>query len=182
LPLKNVRREPQTLSGSRRIKSQAGGAILLHRPTDDPVIEFIIQLAARVPLGDPLVACAVHGADRFPVPIRKNIHPQRPLPSPVVQREARFFKADRFLQDHHRAYWVRFVVTYSAVKDADGKISFDKRGIIVKLSKIPMDREKVRKKEITMFSVSEKASEMIKEFLKSRSEAASIRVLMQEGG
>ena len=33
-----------------------------------------------------------------------------------------------------------------------------------------------------MFSVSEKASEMIKEFLKSRSEDASIRVLMQEGG
>jgi Fe-S cluster assembly iron-binding protein IscA len=45
-----------------------------------------------------------------------------------------------------------------------------------------MDREKVRKKEIAMFSVSEKASEMIKEFLKSRTEAASIRVLMQEGG
>jgi hypothetical protein len=62
------------------------------------------------------------------------------------------------------------------------KISFDKRGIIVNLSKILTDREKVRKKEITMFSVSEKASEMIKEFLKSRSEAASIRVLMQEGG
>jgi Fe-S cluster assembly iron-binding protein IscA len=40
----------------------------------------------------------------------------------------------------------------------------------------------VRKKEITMFSVSEKASEMIKEFLKNRTEAASIRVLMQEGG
>jgi len=33
-----------------------------------------------------------------------------------------------------------------------------------------------------MFSVSEKASEMIKEFLKNRSAAASIRVLMQEGG
>ena len=33
-----------------------------------------------------------------------------------------------------------------------------------------------------MFSVTEKAIEMIKEFLKSRSEAASIRVLMQEGG
>jgi len=33
-----------------------------------------------------------------------------------------------------------------------------------------------------MFSVSEKASEMIQEFLKSRSEAAAIRVLMQEGG
>lgn len=38
------------------------------------------------------------------------------------------------------------------------------------------------KKEITMFSVSEKASEMIKEFLKNRTEAPSIRVLMQEGG
>jgi len=63
-----------------------------------------------------------------------------------------------------------------------GKISFDKNGIIVNLSEILTDREKVRKKEITMFSVSEKASEMIKEFLKSRSEAASIRVLMQEGG
>jgi iron-sulfur cluster assembly protein len=33
-----------------------------------------------------------------------------------------------------------------------------------------------------MFSVSEKASEMIKEFLKDRKEAPSIRVLMQEGG
>lgn len=63
-----------------------------------------------------------------------------------------------------------------------GKISFDKRGIIVILSEILTDRENVRKKEITMFSVSEKASEMIKEFLKSRSEAASIRILMQEGG
>jgi hypothetical protein len=45
-----------------------------------------------------------------------------------------------------------------------------------------MDRKKVRKKEINMFSVSEKASEMIKEFLKNRTEAPSIRVLMQEGG
>jgi Fe-S cluster assembly iron-binding protein IscA len=33
-----------------------------------------------------------------------------------------------------------------------------------------------------MFSVSEQASAKIKEFLESRSEAASIRVLMQEGG
>ena len=33
-----------------------------------------------------------------------------------------------------------------------------------------------------MFSVSEKASEMIKEFLKGRTEAPSIRILMQEGG
>jgi Fe-S cluster assembly iron-binding protein IscA len=33
-----------------------------------------------------------------------------------------------------------------------------------------------------MFSVTEKASEMIKGFLKNRPEAASIRVLMQEGG
>ncbi|MEK6535815.1 MAG: hypothetical protein AABZ40_09240 [Thermodesulfobacteriota bacterium] len=70
----------------------------------------------------------------------------------------------------------------AAARKIDGKISFDKKGIIVNLSKILTDREKVRKKEITMFSVSEKASEMIKEFLKSRSEAASIRVLMQEGG
>jgi Fe-S cluster assembly iron-binding protein IscA len=38
------------------------------------------------------------------------------------------------------------------------------------------------KKEINMFSVSEKASEMIKEFLKDRAEAPSIRVMMQEGG
>jgi Fe-S cluster assembly iron-binding protein IscA len=45
-----------------------------------------------------------------------------------------------------------------------------------------MDREKVRTQEVNMFSVSEKASEMINEFLKGRSEAASIRVLMQEGG
>ncbi len=37
-------------------------------------------------------------------------------------------------------------------------------------------------KEINMFTVSEKASEMIKEFLKDRTEAPSIRVLMQEGG
>jgi Fe-S cluster assembly iron-binding protein IscA len=33
-----------------------------------------------------------------------------------------------------------------------------------------------------MFSVSEKASEMIKDFLKDRSEIPSIRVVMQEGG
>jgi Fe-S cluster assembly iron-binding protein IscA len=33
-----------------------------------------------------------------------------------------------------------------------------------------------------MFSVSEKATEMIKEFLKDRPEVSSIRVLMQEGG
>jgi Fe-S cluster assembly iron-binding protein IscA len=33
-----------------------------------------------------------------------------------------------------------------------------------------------------MFSVSEKASEMIKDFLKDRSEVPSIRVVMQEGG
>jgi Fe-S cluster assembly iron-binding protein IscA len=33
-----------------------------------------------------------------------------------------------------------------------------------------------------MFSVSEKASEMIKEFLKNRTEPPSIRVVMQEGG
>jgi Fe-S cluster assembly iron-binding protein IscA len=33
-----------------------------------------------------------------------------------------------------------------------------------------------------MFSVSEKASEMIKDFLKDRSETPSIRVVMQEGG
>ena len=38
------------------------------------------------------------------------------------------------------------------------------------------------KEEIIMFSVSEKASEMIKEYLKNRKEAPSIRVLMQEGG
>jgi ribosomal protein L18E len=62
------------------------------------------------------------------------------------------------------------------------KISFDKREIIVNLGKILTDRKTVRKKEIAMFSVSEKASEMIKEFLKNRTEAASIRVLMQEGG
>jgi Fe-S cluster assembly iron-binding protein IscA len=35
---------------------------------------------------------------------------------------------------------------------------------------------------MNMFSVSEKASEMIKEFLKDRAEAPSIRVVMQEGG
>jgi hypothetical protein len=62
------------------------------------------------------------------------------------------------------------------------KISFDKKRIIVKLGKILTGLKKVRKKEITMFSVSEKASEMIKEFLKNRTEAAAIRVLMQEGG
>jgi Fe-S cluster assembly iron-binding protein IscA len=33
-----------------------------------------------------------------------------------------------------------------------------------------------------MFSVSEKASEMIKEFLKDRTEPPSIRVVMQQGG
>jgi Fe-S cluster assembly iron-binding protein IscA len=33
-----------------------------------------------------------------------------------------------------------------------------------------------------MFSVSEKANEMIKEFLKNRPEAPSIRVVMQQGG
>lgn len=33
-----------------------------------------------------------------------------------------------------------------------------------------------------MFTVSAKASEMIKDFLKNRDDAPSIRVLMQEGG
>ena len=33
-----------------------------------------------------------------------------------------------------------------------------------------------------MFTVSEKASDAIKEFLKDREDAPSIRVLMQEGG
>ena len=64
----------------------------------------------------------------------------------------------------------------------DLKIPFDKREIIVKLDKILTDRKKVRKKEIAMFSVTEKASEMIKEFLKNRTETPSIRVVMQEGG
>jgi Fe-S cluster assembly iron-binding protein IscA len=45
-----------------------------------------------------------------------------------------------------------------------------------------MDMKDGPKKETAMFSVSEKASEMIKEFLKNRTEAPSIRVLMQEGG
>ncbi len=64
----------------------------------------------------------------------------------------------------------------------ENKISFDKNKIIVIVSEILMDPGTVRKKEREMFSVSEKASEMIKEFLKNRTEAPSIRVLMQEGG
>jgi len=74
---------------------------------------------------------------------------------------------------------------YSFLREAEtvrAKKPFDKRKIIISLSKILMDRERVPKKEITMFSVSEKASEMIKEFLKNRTESPSIRVLMQEGG
>jgi Fe-S cluster assembly iron-binding protein IscA len=47
---------------------------------------------------------------------------------------------------------------------------------------MPTGRSPVIKKEKNMFSVSEKASEMIKEFLKDRPEAPSIRVVMQEGG
>ncbi len=37
-------------------------------------------------------------------------------------------------------------------------------------------------KEMNMFSVTDKAIEMIKEFLKNRTDAPSIRVVMQEGG
>lgn len=37
-------------------------------------------------------------------------------------------------------------------------------------------------KEKMMFTVSEKASEMIKEFLRNRPEPPSIRVILQEGG
>ena len=37
------------------------------------------------------------------------------------------------------------------------------------------------KREDKMFEVTEKASQMIKEFLKNRAEAASIRILMQAG-
>jgi hypothetical protein len=62
------------------------------------------------------------------------------------------------------------------------KKSFDKWRRIVKLMQNQTDKKRPIKKETTMFSVSEKASEMIKEFLKNRSEAPSIRVLMQEGG
>jgi hypothetical protein len=36
-------------------------------------------------------------------------------------------------------------------------------------------------REEKMFEVTEKASEMIKEYLKSRTEAPSIRILMQAG-
>jgi phage anti-repressor protein len=60
--------------------------------------------------------------------------------------------------------------------------SFDKRQKIVKLMQNSTDKKRPITKEMNMFSVSEKASEMIKEFLKNRSEAPSIRVLMQEGG
>jgi hypothetical protein len=62
------------------------------------------------------------------------------------------------------------------------KKRFDKRDFIISLSEKPTDRSPVIKKENIMFSVSEKASEMIKEFLKDRPEAPSIRVVMQEGG
>ena len=52
---------------------------------------------------------------------------------------------------------------------------------IDKLIKIPVGIKPV-KMEMNMFSVSEKASEMIREFLKDRAETPSIRVVMQEGG
>jgi hypothetical protein len=52
---------------------------------------------------------------------------------------------------------------------------------IDKLAKIPVGGKPI-KKEMNMFSVSEKASEMIREFLKDRADAPSIRVVMQEGG
>ena len=63
------------------------------------------------------------------------------------------------------------------------QISFDKHDLIVKLKgKKWTVRESRKRRKISMFSVTEKASEMIKEFLKSRTEAPSIRVVMQEGG
>jgi hypothetical protein len=62
------------------------------------------------------------------------------------------------------------------------EIYVDKRDLIDKLAKNSCGLKRWSEKEYEMFSVSEKASEMIKEFLKNRTEAASIRVVMQEGG
>jgi flagellar biosynthesis protein FliP len=50
----------------------------------------------------------------------------------------------------------------------------------------PLDYQKsknnVADKEITMFEVTEKASEMLNEFLKDKDETHKIRVMMMEGG
>jgi len=62
------------------------------------------------------------------------------------------------------------------------KKTFDKLDFIISLSETLTDWNSVLKKERNMFVVSEKASEMIKDFLKDRSEVPSIRVVMQEGG
>jgi Fe-S cluster assembly iron-binding protein IscA len=40
----------------------------------------------------------------------------------------------------------------------------------------------ISEKEETMFQVSDKASEVIKEFLKDKEEPLSVRIVMSEGG
>jgi flagellar biosynthesis protein FliP len=43
-------------------------------------------------------------------------------------------------------------------------------------------KNNIADKEITMFEVTEKASEMLNEFLKDKDETHKIRVMMMEGG
>jgi hypothetical protein len=66
---------------------------------------------------------------------------------------------------------------------AVGEKKIDKSDFIVRLTKqFRWADSPPAEKELIMFSVTEKATEMIKEFLKDRTEIPSIRVVMQEGG
>jgi Fe-S cluster assembly iron-binding protein IscA len=47
---------------------------------------------------------------------------------------------------------------------------------------LAVDNDKSFNKELRMFQVSEKAAEMIKEYLKDNQSPQSIRILMSEGG
>jgi len=64
-----------------------------------------------------------------------------------------------------------------------GKIHIDKTQRRAYLYAIPTGEvpPAPTQREEKMFEVTEKASEMIKEYLKSRTEAPSIRILMQAG-
>lgn len=70
----------------------------------------------------------------------------------------------------------------SSKKYAPAKIVFDKMVLMYRLVEVFHTFTLYELKESTMFTVSEKAVEMIKEFLKDKGEEHTIRLMMNEGG
>ena len=68
------------------------------------------------------------------------------------------------------------------IKYAQFKILFDKMFLMYRLMKVFQEFTLHKLKESTMFTVTEKAIEMIKEFLKDKGEEHTIRLMMNEGG